>query len=176
MLGIWKLLAAATILALVAPQTAAAAPLGANSPENTDTDTRAQRDVTRKLELLNSRISSSFAGQAVPGGEVFIDEESTLKCPASAARGCIIIVETHVQVGQSSTSNNRYSICPLVGGLSAGCPYAGVVPTGIYYEVRSWAGSREVTSGTHSVRTRLITEEAARRGYYTIRYEIHKIL
>jgi hypothetical protein len=133
-----------------------------------------QAVTTSKHEKLSyTVIQSDSPGSGLTAGfnTVF---QATLKCN-NTTNGCTIVFETMVQVGDSTTTGNRWAICALVDGLFAnpGCPYAGVVPSGDTFETRNALQNYHVAAGSHTAQVQVYVDAAATFFEGQVQYSVY---
>ena len=90
----------------------------------------------------------------------------TLVVPCPGIHGCTFGFEDMIQVGLSGAGGNRWAICGQVDGafIDPPCPFAGIVPIGLFETRTSLQNTLHVATGTHTLQVFVFVDSAATLG------------
>ncbi len=118
--------------------------------------------------------STSMPGGSYPTNIVNIDSPTSIHCPAPLHQTCMLVVNTHVQVGVSGGANNRVFVIPYVDGnpISPG-PFLGFIPSGAYAGFSWQDGIATLPAGLHTVQTGVGSDSTAIQPGYSVEYSVY---
>jgi hypothetical protein len=106
----------------------------------------------------------------VTGGSPALETPNKLTCPSGQT--CSITATISVQLGDNSTTENRYGLAWTIDGDAAGDdPILGGIPTDGSYARDTWTSEQTgVAAGKHTVESYSYTDDGATLGFWTATY------